>query len=329
MSAANSYEAPVMPPPPRTSPTVLTADRIGAWVASRGRVAPMLIRRLNHPVDLPGLLDLFDRCDSHDGQPPLSEHKHAALTAGRLSGDGFVAEDDGKYVGYVHFLESKLTGTYELEIAVNPSNRGGVEEVLLPPAIDSIRALGGHKVVAWAYRPGAELPLEAAGFVLERTLHQLRVALPAADPVRAGLHVRGFKPADTTALLHLNNRAFEGHMEAGNWTPADLRVRQAYDWYRPDGIRMLWEGENLVAFCWTKQHPQHLGEIYLVAVDPDMRGHGFGRQAVLEGLHFLHLHGSTEGMLYADAANRPALRLYQQLGFVKHHRDHALGLQLR
>ena len=143
-----------------------------------------------------------------------------------------------------------------------------------------------------------------------------------------GLDIRGFEPRDEEALLYLNNRAFEGHLEAGNWGLQDLRVRQGYDWYDPDGIRMLWSDDDLVAFCWTKQHPGHLGEIYLIAVDPDWRSRGFGRTAVLEGLRHQHERGSTQGMLHVDGANDQALQLYQRLGFVKHHRDLVFGLQL-
>lgn len=317
-----------MPPPPRTRPTLLTVDRIGLCAEMRGRVAPMLIRPLNHPVDLPDLIILFDRCVLHDGRPSLSEHKYASLLAERLCGDGFVAEEDGDLIGYVHLLESKRPGTYELEVMVHPVQRGRPEEPLLRAAIERVRDYGGETVVAWVYLAGGEQPLEKLGFSLQRTLHQMRVPLPTPNPAIAGLELRAFTAGDEEAMLYVNNRAFEGHLEAGNWGLEDLRARQAYDWYDPDGIRMLWSGDELVAFCWTKQHPGQLGEIYLIAVDPDLRGRGFGRTAALEGLRHLHLRGSTEGMLYVDGANNRARQLYQGLGFVWHHSDLAFGLQL-
>jgi mycothiol synthase len=288
----------------------------------------MLVRPLKHPVDLPELIALLDRCELHDGRPALSEHKFASLTAERLSGDGFVAEDDGDLIGYVHFLESKRPRTYELEVAVHPAYRGRLEESLLLAAIERVGISGGERLVAWVYQAGGEQPFEELGFSLEKTLHQMRIPLPAPKPVNAGLDLRGFRVGDEAAMLYVNNRAFEGHLEAGNWGLQDLRVRQGYDWYDPDGIRMLWSDDDLVAFCWTKQHPGHLGEIYLIAVDPDLRGRGFGRTAALEGLCHLHLRGSTEGMLYVDETNDAALRLYQGLGFTKHHSDLAFGFQL-
>ena len=288
----------------------------------------MLVRPLKHPVDLPELIALLDRCELHDERPSLSEHKFASLTAERLSGEGFVAEDDGNLVGYVHFLESKRPRTYELEMAVHPACRGLMEEPLLNSAIESVRNRGGEKVVAWVYQAGGEQPLEGLGFSLEKTLYQVRIPLPAPKPANAGLDLRGFTAGDEEAMLYVNNRAFAGHLEAGNWDLRDLRARQSYDWYDPDGLRMLWSGDDLAAFCWTKQHRGHLGEIYLIAVDPDLRGRGFGRTAVLEGLRHLHLHGSREGMLYVDGANDPAWQLYQRLGFATHHSDLAFGLQL-
>ena len=66
-----------------------------------------------------------------------------------------------------------------------------------------------------------------------------------------------------------------------------------------------------------------LGEIYVVAVHPDFSGKGLGRQLTLAGLDYLAHRGLTEAMLYVDAANLPAVKLYVELGFAVDHIDRA------
>ena len=87
-------------------------------------------------------------------------------------------------------------------------------------------------------------------------------------------------------------------------------------------------------FCWTREHPathggvQHdgdgaaepaMGEIYVIAADPSTAGTGLGRALTVAGLEHLHHRGLRVGMLYVEAINTAALRLYERLGFVVHH----------
>ena len=66
------------------------------------------------------------------------------------------------------------------------------------------------------------------------------------------------------------------------------------------------------AFCWTKLHHRRtiraLGEIYVIAVDPDFQGLGLGKQLTLAGLDsHRRPRASTVGMLYVDADNTAAV----------------------
>lgn len=78
------------------------------------------------------------------------------------------------------------------------------------------------------------------------------------------------------------------------------------------------EGGQMTGFCWTKIHPDAkppVGEIYIIGAHPDYQGRGLGRALVLAGLDWLHGQGLTIGMLYVEANNDPAVRLYHRLGF--------------
>ncbi len=66
-----------------------------------------------------------------------------------------------------------------------------------------------------------------------------------------------------------------------------------------------------------------MGEIYVIGVDPDFQGRGWGRALTRAGLDWLARAGLSVGMLYVDAANEAAIALYRSLGFTEDHTDRA------
>ena len=156
------------------------------------------------------------------------------------------------------------------------------------------------------------------GFVPYRDLWQLRCDLPA--PASA-ITTRGFEPADLDELVAVNNRAFHWHPEQGGRTADDLARIMAEPWFDPDGLRVHRIADRLAGFCWTKIHAETLpplGEIYVIAVDPDFHGRGLGVPMTLAGLDWLADHGLRHGMLYVEADNDAANATYERIGFRLH-----------
>ncbi|MFZ4586079.1 MAG: mycothiol synthase [Acidimicrobiia bacterium] len=204
-------------------------------------------------------------------------------------------------------------------------------------AVHAAKEHGASTVVAWA--PGDDELVRAVlteiGFQSDRVLLQLRVDLPLAANAKwdEAVTVRRFDPAlDTESFLAVNNAAFAGHPEQGGWDDAALHARLAQPWFDPDGFLVAIEDSKVIGFIWMKLHtretvPQPIGEIYAVGVDPAQQGRGVGRALALTGLAWAAAHVDT-GMLYVDAANQPAVKMYQSMGFFEHHRTHALTLDL-
>lgn len=154
-------------------------------------------------------------------------------------------------------------------------------------------------------------------FVLQRELLKMWRELPIDE--RAVHDLRPFVVgADEEAWLDVNNRAFAWHPDQSDWTLEKIRQKEAEDWFDPEGFLLCERDGRLVGFCWTKIHPDEhppLGEIFVIAVDPDFHGQGLGRPLVLAGLNWLADHDLRNAILYVEATNESAIALYQRLGF--------------
>lgn len=200
-------------------------------------------------------------------------------------------------------------------------------------AVGLVAAQGGGELHWW--RAGAT-PADATeaidlGFVPGRAVLQMRRPLPHPDAAQwpRGITEDRFRIGrDEADWVALNNAAFAGHPEQGAWTVDTLIAREQEPWFDPQGFVLARDPAGLAGACWTKVHPAGteaqapVGEIYVICTAPDRGGQGLGRALVLAGLAHL---GRTcpIGMLYVDAANERAVRLYEKLGFSEYRRDRA------
>jgi mycothiol synthase len=196
------------------------------------------------------------------------------------------------------------------------------------PLADAVRiahANGAERLTMEIFpsSPEHDMFASAAGFGLTRCILQLRRRLPVSDIRRddfPAIATRAFRPGtdDEAAWLEVNNRAFTWHPDQSGWTLDDLHRRMDEPWFDPDGFLLHEIDGRLAAFCWTKRHDEEAppaGEIFVIGVDPDFQGRGLGGPMTLAGLDRLAAAGLTVGMLYVEADNRAALRVYAQLGF--------------
>ena len=262
------------------------------------------------PVE-PDVLALTAAIEAEDGAPPLSDQALAQLASDAVT--HLVALDGDRLTGY-----AQLDGD-SLEIAA------ATEDV---PAL--LAAAHHRPLLVWSHgrRSRLRAPLEQAGFVRERELHQLRRPLddahplPPEPPLAEAVTVRTFVPgADDASWLALNAAAFAAHPEQGGWDEADLRARQAQSWFDPAGFLLAERGGVLLGFHWTKVHGDGLGEVYVLGVSPDAQGLGLGRALLVRGLHHLAGRSCPAVLLYVDGDNAAARHLYERDGFVTYDLD--------
>jgi mycothiol synthase len=279
-------------------------------------------------ADIDSLLEAVERAD---GQRPLSDHMWLDLRQGGRPGFAGllgVQDDHDHLVAYCQV--SRGNESWSLDLVVHPHHRYEMTTIgpeMLRAAIDIIQAEGGGHVHWWVFEPTPTYASLAADIGLSpgRTMLQLRVQLPLAHST--DIKTCAFRVGtDEAQWLEVNNRAFADHPEQGHWSTETLAARFATEWFDPKGLLLHHEDDQLAGFCWTKLHTDttpHLGEIYVIAVDPNFARRGLGRALTIAGLQHLSAEGAPVGMLYVAADNQAALSLYRSLGFTTHHTQRA------
>ncbi|MBB4947603.1 mycothiol synthase [Kitasatospora gansuensis] len=278
------------------------------------------------PDDLAAARAVLAAASAVDGREAVSEAGRLRLRvdSARPGVTHLVQRQEGVPAGYAQLEAAE--GRTTVELTVHPDHRrAGLGRQLLDAALAEADA---GPVDFWAHggHPGAARLAEEYGAELVRELRQMRrPAEPVPDePVLPNnVTVRTFRPGrDEAAWLRLNALAFAHHPEQGSWTEQDLAERLAESWFDPAGLFLAWRGEQLVGFHWTKVHPDGLGEVYVVAVDPAEQGSGLGRALTATGLRHLAEDRKVPAvLLYVDADNPAAVRVYERLGFTVHEVD--------
>ncbi len=154
--------------------------------------------------------------------------------------------------------------------------------------------------------------------------HILKIHRLLGDQIPAPQHsftIELFNPEKhKQEWLDLNNQIFIDHPDQGNWVMADLENRMAEPWFDATGFFLAIDGGQIVGSCWSKIHHDHVnqgpvGELYVIGVASHYGGRGVGLAVSIAALNYFTAKGITEAMLYVDADNEKALKLYKSLGF--------------
>lgn len=273
------------------------------------------------------VLSLVAEAADADGQPAVSEQGRLQLEGERPGVRHLLLRDaDGELVGYAQLEDSDPVEAPAGELVVRPGRRGRGHGRALGTAL---LAESGKRLRVWAHggHPAARHLAQVLGLSLFRELRQMRrplAGLDLAEPVLPeGVSVRTFRPGeDDERWLAVNAAAFAHHPEQGSLTQRDLDDRKAQAWFDPKGFFLAEKDGEIVGFHWTKVHAdQGIGEVYVVGVRPGAQGGGLGRALTTIGLRHLAGQGLPTAMLYVDADNKPAVTVYERLGFQVYETD--------
>jgi len=266
-----------------------------------------------------------------DGTPPIAEHVLLHLRHGGDKSDShIVIEENNKVIAYAHLDATDLVAGPSVEAVVHPNHRSkGLGSSILKEAIK----VCGDKTRIWSHGDLPAAKAIATSLNLERLWSNLLMSKPLGEiqPVTSKYPIRTFiSDFDNQAFLSLNNKVFANYPDQGGWSEDDLKVRLHESWFDEKGFFIADDRDELIGFCWTKIHGAHthshtgeddnhghdaLGEIYVLAINPDYRGQGVGRDLTITGLNYLKYQGLKNVMLYVGVENKPAFNLYKSLGF--------------
>jgi len=289
-----------------------------------------LVTRIEAVTGVPRLsedrLRCLDRAAQGEGSPPP-----IGVSIRRPGHSGLVgwAQIDGRGGGRTPTMEAVVDAG-----RAHPQSGDSVLDTLVDAALVAFADSDGGSLRWWMNHPSEADEVRAAtrGFTTERDLLQLRCPLPL--PTRpdaplghapSSITTRAFRVGhDEAAWLFQNNRAFVDHPEQGQWDLATLEAREAEPWFDPEGFRILEIDGRIAGSCWTKVHNSAAtveGEVYVIGVDPDFHGRGWGRALTEDGFGWLASRGIRTGMLYVDAANATAVGMYTSMGMTVDHVD--------
>ncbi|MET7827654.1 mycothiol synthase [Streptomyces sp. NPDC005386] len=279
------------------------------------------------PDQAEDVLRLLSEAALEDGQQAVSEQGRLQLKGGAREGVRHLLLTLGdELVGYGQLEDTDPVEAPAAELVVHPAHRGHGHGRALGTAMLNE---SGKRLRVWAHggHSAARHLAQVLGLTLFRELRQMRRPLECLDLAEPrlpeGVSVRAFVPGqDDTAWLAVNAAAFAHHPEQGSLTQRDLDDRIGEAWFDPAGFFLAFRGDELVGFHWTKVHAEEgLGEVYVLGVRPGVQGGGLGKALTTIGLRHLAAQGLPTAMLYVDADNKPAVAVYERLGFVTHETD--------
>jgi len=240
--------------------------------------------------------------------------------------DLFVVEKDGKIVGFMDTTPELNIKRVILDCLVHPEHRKkGLAKKLLSYALrhaKELQAKVAHVNIRQDNIVGKKV-LSRLGF---RTVRQyLEFRLPLSDLLDTAYNnylCRHLQPGEEDKLTQIQNRCFAGTWGYNPNTIEEIAYSANLSNCSPEDVFLTCEGDKPIGYCWTRidceaeaANGERKGRIHMIGVDPDYRGRGIGKIALLAGLSYLKNKEVRVVELTVDSKNEAACALYHSTGF--------------
>jgi len=242
--------------------------------------------------------------------------------------DLFVAELAGKAIGYIDVRPELAIGRAVLDCLVHPEHRRkGLATELFHHASRRAKELGARvaHVNVVEDNVAAKGLLSKLGFSFARRFLHLRLELSEAlleDRRQGALSWRHLQRGEEDKLTEIQNRSFADTWGYNPNSQEEIAYRLSLLGCSPEDVILIYQGDRPVGYCWTLTNREadiatgtSVGRIYMLGVDPDYRGGGIGKQALVAGLAHLKSKGIEVAELTVDSENAAACALYKSGGF--------------
>ena len=242
--------------------------------------------------------------------------------------DLFLAEMDGRIIGWINIIHEARIGRVVLNGFVHPDNRRqGAASLLFTRALLRARKLKA-KVVHVCVPGENEFVhhfLSKSGFIQVRCYLELELDVSGFDKLsikQDDYDFGFFGPGQEAQLAIIQNRCFKGSWGFCPNTEEEIKYYlELTDDTLKDVIISRTE-DRIIGYCWTKRisfnerNGENIkGRIHMLGVDPDFRGKKIGMQLLTRGIHVLKEKGVKSVELTVDKKNAAACSLYKSLGF--------------
>ncbi len=242
---------------------------------------------------------------------------HARLPADPR--DTLVAVVDGQAAGLIAPRRNQL-------VVGRAFRRQGIGRRLVEAAeaLNLDRGLGPLYLALPHENDGARAFYGALGFRYHHSLWKMRLRDDAVvPPPRSppGIVHRRYREEDVVGFVDLVNAAFLDHPTPMSVSVERVRFTHSRPEFDPANLCLLSPAEaldRLIGFCRVDREDEDgraIGEVAVLGVLPEWRGHGLGRELLRWGIHRTREFGAEAVYLAVEGENELALRLYEQAGF--------------
>ena len=241
--------------------------------------------------------------------------------------DLFVAEINGKIVGYADVIPEKAINRVIWDGYVHPAHRiKGLGSRLFQSVEARAREVGvdfSHINVDTNNTLARSL-LEKLGFQVIRGSYELKFDLARFTPpdIPTTVSIRHLEKGEEEMLLTIQNRSFTGAWGFSPNTIEEVSYTSGMSNSPYTGILIARDGTRPIGYCWTKieiksesSEIEAVARISMLGIDPDYRGKGLGKELLLAGLTYLKENGFRFARLTVDKENEEAFSLYRSTGF--------------